>query len=221
MSQFFDKSDTQIQQDVLNEIKWDPSVTSSQICVSAKDGIVTLSGSVPHYFEKSQAEEAAHRVGGVRAVADEVQVDMMGSYQRGDTLIAEAALDDLRWNYSAPKGLQVTVENGWITLKGDAEWHYQRNEAEEAVNSLMGVRGVSNNISIRSKLQPSDVKSCIEDSLKRSALSEGHQISVAIEGDTVILTGKVHSRSEFDDAGNAAWMAPGIKAVENNVRIVQ
>ena len=221
MSKHFSKTDAQIQQDVINEIKWDPSVTSSQVSVLANDGIVTLRGSVPHYFEKSQAENAAQRVGGVRAVVDEIEVNLMGSYQRSDEQIAEAALDALEWSYSAPKGIKVTVENGWISLKGDAEWDYQRSAAEDSVSKLMGVCGVTNNISIRSKVQPSDIKSRIEEALKRSAESEGRKISVSVKGDRAILEGNVHSFGEYEDAGHAAWMAPGIITVENNIKIAQ
>jgi osmotically-inducible protein OsmY len=219
MFNFFSKTDDQIQQDVINEIKWDPSVTASQVSVLANDGIVTLRGSVPHYFEKSQAEDAAQRVGGVRAVVDEIEVNLMGSYLRSDEQIAEAALDAIEWSYSAPKGIKITVENGWITLKGDAEWDFQRTAVEDSVSKLMGVCGVTNNISIRSKVQPSDIKNRIEEALKRSAQSEGRKISVSVKDDRAILDGNVHSFAEYEDAGHAAWMAPGIVRVENNLKI--
>lgn len=219
MTHISDKTDAQIELDVINEIKWDPSVTSSQISVKTKDGIVTLRGSVPHYFEKSRAQEAAQRVAGVRAIADEMEVNLMGSYERSDEQIAEAALDALRWNYSAPTGVKVAVEKGWITLRGDCEWDYQRTAAEGAVSQLMGVCGVTNNITIQSKIQPSDIKNRIEEAFKRSAASVGRQISVSIKGDRVTLAGKVQSFDEFTDAGQAAWMAPGITSVENNIII--
>lgn len=215
------KTDSQIQQDVLNEIKWDPSVTASEVSVTANDGIVTLRGSVPHYFEKSCAENAAQRVYGVRAVADEIEVNLMGSYQRSDEQIAEAALSALEWSYSAPKDVKIVVEKGWITLKGEAEWDYQRNAAKDAVSQLMGVCGVTNNITIKSKVQPSDIKIRIEEALKRSAEIEGQNISVSVKGNKVTLTGNVHSLSESDDARHAAWMAPGVMTVENKLRISQ
>ena len=221
MFNFFDKTDTKIQQDVMNELKWDPSVTSTQISVTAKDGIVTLRGSVPHYFEKSTAEEAAQRVGGVKAIADEIEVDMMGSYLRSDSDIAEAAVNALAWSYSAPKTLKVTVEKGWITLKGETEWEFERNAAKNAVKSLMGVRGVSNDITLKSRVQPSDVKSHIEEALKRSAEAEGRNITVEVKGNHVTLTGNVHSFSEMTDAGLAAWNAPGVTLVDNNLKIAQ
>jgi osmotically-inducible protein OsmY len=221
MFNFFEKTDEQIQQDVINEIKWDPSVSSTDVSVTATDGIVTLRGSVPHYFEKSSAENAAQRVGGVRAVADEIEVELMGSYERSDVQIAEAALNALAWSYSAPKGIKVTVEKGWISLKGEADWDYQRNAAKDAVGQLMGVRGVSNLILIRTREQSSNIKTRIEDALKRSAESEERNITVSVKGDKVTLTGNVHSFSEFEDARQAAWMAPGVMSVENNLKISQ
>lgn len=221
MFNFFEKSDSQIQRDVMNELKWDPSVTDTQINVTSKDGVVTLRGSVPHYFDKSTAEEATQRVGGVRAVADEIEVDMMGSYERSDGDIAEAALNALKWNYSVPKDLKVTVEKGWITLKGETDWDFERNAAKNAVKTLMGVRGVSNNITLKAKVLPSDVKTHIEEALKRSAEAEGRKIEVSVNRDQVTLTGNVHSFAEIADAGLAAWNAPGVKMVENNLKIAQ
>ena len=221
MFNFFQKTDSQIQRDVINELKWDPSVVDSQINVTSKDGVITLRGSVPHYFDKSMAEEAAERVGGVRAVADEIEVDMMGSYEKSDSDIAETALNALEWNYAAPKSIKVTVEKGWVTLKGEADWDYERNAAKNAVSSLLGVRGVSNNITLKEKVQPSDVKTHIEEALKRSAEAEGRKIEVSVNREKVTLTGNVHSFAEIADAGLAAWNAPGVKMVENNLKISQ
>jgi osmotically-inducible protein OsmY len=221
MFNFFGKTDSQIQTDVTNELKWDPSVTDTQINVTAKDGVVTLRGSVPHFFDKSTAEEAAQRVGGVRAIADEIEVDIMGSYERSDGDIAEAALSALKWNYAAPKDLKVVVEKGWITLKGEADWDFERTAAKNSVRTLMGVRGVSNNITLKTMVLQSDVKTHIEEALKRSAEAEGRKIHVSVERDQVTLTGNVHSFAEIADAGLAAWNAPGVKRVENNLKIAQ
>ena len=222
MFNVFSKTDSQIQQDVINEILWDPSVTSTQVSVTANDGIVTLRGSVPHYYEKAQAEDAAQRVGGVRAVADEIEVNMMGSYSRSDEQIAEAALNALKWSYSVPKDIKLIVTKGWITLKGETEWDFQRTAAKDAVSQLMGVCGVTNDISIKAKkVQASDIKVRIEEALKRSAEAEGRKIDVKVEGDRVILTGNVHSFGEIEDARLAAWMAPGIISVDNKLKISQ
>ena len=221
MFNFFSKTDSQIQQDVINEIKWDPSITSTEVSVTANNGIVTLRGSVPHYFEKSKAEDAAQRVGGVRAVADELDVNLMGSFNRSDSQIAESALSALQWSYSVPGDIKVTVEKGWITLDGETEWDYQRNAAKNAVSQLLGVCGVTNNISIKTKIVISDVKKRIEESLKRSAEAEGRKISVSVSGNKATLSGNVHSFSELETARLAAWMAPGILTVENNLKISQ
>ena len=213
------KNDNEIQKDVVSELLWDPRVTSSHVSVSAKDGIVTLRGNVPHYFEKSAAEEAAQRVGGVKAVADEIEVKIMGSYERTDEDIAEAALNALAWSFSVPKGLKVVVEKGWITLSGEADWDFQRSSAKDAVSSIMGVSGVSNTITIKTSPRPPDVQLRIEEALKRSAESEGRKIKVSIKDDQVTLSGHVHSFSEIGDAGLAAWNAPGVTWVVNNLKV--
>lgn len=219
MFDFFKKTDEQIRLDVKSEMKWNPSLTSDQVSVTVKDGIATLRGTVPHYFEKNTAEESAQRVGGVRAVANELEVKMLDVDERSDQDIAEAALNALKWNYQVPEGIKVAVTKGWVTLKGEAEWDFERNAARSVVSPLMGVCGVSNEITIKSKIQPSDIKTRIEDALKRSAESEGRKIDVAVDGSRVILTGNVHSFSEVEDARLAAWYAPGVTSVENNLKL--
>ena len=217
-----EKTDTQLQQDVTNELEWDPSVTSDQISVAAHRGIVTLRGNVPHFFEKSTALKAAQRVGGVQGVADEIEVKIMGSYERTDEDIARAGLDALEWSYSAPKGVTVTVEKGWITLRGEVDWDHERTAAKKAVSQLMGVRGVSDELVIKaqkSHLQPGDIKDRIDEAFRRSALTEGNKIEVIVEGSRVTLNGKVNSFSEIGDAGVAAWFAPGVTSVENNLKL--
>ena len=214
---FFEKNDSQIQQDVLNELKSDPSVTATEVSVTASNGIVTLRGTVPHYYEKSTAENAAQRVGGVRAVCDEIKVDLVTAYERDDQQIAEAALNALKWSYAVPEGVQVTVEKGWVTLKGVAEWDYERNAARTAVSQLMGVCGVSNNITLKPKVEASDIKTRIEGALKRFAEDEGRNIKVKVDGNQVTLSGSVHSLSEIEDARAAAWNAPGVLSVKNDL----
>ncbi len=217
MFNFFNKSDAEISSDVAIELLWDPRVTSSHINVNSDRGIVTLSGTVPHYFEKKSAEHAAQRVGGVKAVADELEVK--GIFDKSDADIAEAALNALRWNYSVPDDIKLAVDSGLITLNGKVDWDYQRQSAKEAVEGLLGVRGVSNHIELKSKPQTKDIKIRIEDALKRSAEVEGKNIDVSINGDKVTLSGNVHSHAESEDARFAAWMAPGVMKVENNIVI--
>lgn len=219
MFNFFQKTDQQIQRDVMNELRWNPGITAAQISVTTNDGIVTLRGTVPHYFEKTIAVQSAQRVGGVRAVANEIEVNLLGSYERTDEDIAKAALTALEWNYQVPDGIKVTVEKGWITLKGEADWDYQRNAARDTVSPLMGVCGVSNDITIKTRILPSDIKDRIEAALKRSAEGEGRNISVDVKGNRVILSGNVHSFSEIEDARFAAWSAPGVMIVENNITL--
>jgi len=181
--------------------------------------VVTLRGSVHHYFEKYSAEKAAQRVGGVRAIADELEVNLYPEYQRSDNDIAKSALSALDWNYSVPEGVKVIVDKGWVTLQGAAEWDYERSAAKDAVATLMGVRGVSNNITLKSKVQASDVKKKIEDALKRSAETESRDINVTVSGSTVNLTGRVQSFSEAEDARLAAWSAPGVMTVNDDLKI--
>lgn len=219
MFNIFNKSDSDVKQDVLNELMWDPSVSSSEVKVSAKDGVVTLRGTVPHFTEKLAAEHAAQRVGGVKGVADELEVK--GMFEKTDEEIARVALNALKWNYSVPDNVKVSVSKGWLTLEGEAEWDYERNAAKNAVSELLDVRGVTNNIKLQSKVQSGDIKTRIEEALKRSAEAEGREINVSVQGDKVTLTGKVHSMAEKDDARMAAWMAPGIMTVDNNLTISQ
>ncbi len=219
MFNLFEKTDSQIQKDVKSELRWDPSVADSQITVTASDGIVTLRGSVPHYFEKRTAEEAAQRVGGVRAVADEIEVHIFDTNKKTDEEIAEAALNALKWNYQVPNDIKVSVDRGWITLRGETDWAFQKAAATNAVSHMIGVRGVSNELSIKAQVQPSDVKNRIEQALKRSAEREGRKINVAVKGSCVTLSGNVHSYTEIGDAAMAAWNAPGVLQVENNLKL--
>ena len=219
MFNLFKKTDSEIQNDVRTELRWDPSVADSNIKVTASDGIVTLRGNVPHFFEKRTAEEAAQRVGGVRAVADEIEVNILGPQKKSDEEIAEAALNALKWNYQVPNGIKVSVDDGWITLRGEADWAFQKEAAANAVSQMLGVRGVTNEVCIKEQLQPSDVKERIEEALKRTAEREGRKINVTVQGNCVTLSGHVHWYSEIEDARIAAWNAPGVLRVVNNLKL--
>lgn len=222
MFNFFEKKDSQIKEDVVNELRWDPCVNELNIQVNATDGIITLRGNAPHFFDKTIAEEIALGVGGVKAVANEIEVVLMNEYKKTDEEIAQAALEAIKWDYTIPKkNIKVAVSKGWITLTGEAEWNYQRTSAFKAVKKLMGVVGVTNKITIETKVQSKDVRKNIEDALKRSAEVEGRKIEVIVEGDRITLSGKVHSFWEVADAGLAAWNAPGVRMVDNNIRISQ
>jgi osmotically-inducible protein OsmY len=200
------------------ELRWDPSVPATEIGVVVKDGVVTLTGTVDTYMKKWRAEEVAHRVNGVIAVANEIQVRSIG--ERTDSDIAAAALHALSWNSTIPQGkVHVTVDKGWITLKGDVEWQYQRQEAERVVRRLLGVKGVSNLITVKPAVTPSDLKRKIEDALVRNAQVDAERITVEVQGNKAVLKGKVRSWAEREEAERVAWLAPGITSVDNQISL--
>ena len=214
------KTDAKLQQDVIEELKWDPSVGRAEIGAAARDGVVTLSGQVDTYAQKYAAEAAAKRVGGVRAVAEDLLVKPPLASTRTDTDIAHAALAAIRWDTEVPDDtLKLRVENGWITLEGTVEWNFQRSAAERAVRYLTGVRGISNLISVRPDVSVAEVRDKIENALKRSAEIDAKHISVEAHDGAVVLSGKVRSWAERTDAERAAWSAPGVSSVEDRILI--
>jgi osmotically-inducible protein OsmY len=213
-------ADTQLQTNVLDELKWRPSVNSAHIGVTAKNGVVTLTGQVAHYAEKSSAEEAAKGVYGVQGLANDITVEIVGTHKRTDQDLAEAALNAMKWDYEVPNDkVKIVVKNGWLTLTGTLDWQYQKDAAARCVRNLMGVIAVSNDIKIKPEAKWSDVKSKIEDSFRRNADLEARRISVSTDSGTVTLTGSVDSWRERDQATWAAWSAPGVTSVKNEVTI--
>ena len=216
------RSDNDIRKDVLAELDWEPSLRNDDIAVAVRDGVVTLSGFADSYADKWRAERVTSGINGVKAVANDIQVKLPSSSQRTDPDIARAAVDALKWNISVPQDrIKVKVDSGWVTLEGDVDFYFQKQAAERAVRYLIGVKGVSNLISVRSTTKPSpaEVKQKIREALERSALYDADHIDVDVTGNKVILRGTVRSYSEWRDAERAARNAPGVTEVENKVTI--
>jgi osmotically-inducible protein OsmY len=202
----------------LAELSWDARLQPNEIGVIVKDGVVTLTGWVDSYSKKWYAEDAAHRVNGVKAVANDIELKLAG--ERTDSDIAAAALHALQWDTVVPKDkIAVTVSRGWVTLKGQVPWHYQKEEAERVVRRLLGVNGVINEIVVKPQVTPTEVKKKIQDALVRSATIDAGKITVEVQGSKAILKGSVRAWAEREQAERAAWSAPGISSVENRITL--
>jgi osmotically-inducible protein OsmY len=212
------RTDSEIESYVREELRWDPDLEPSDIAISVKDGVVALAGFVRSYIERYEAEKAAKRVAGVIAVANDIEVRLPGLDQRPDPEIARDAATALKNQLPVSyEQIKAVVRNGWLTLEGDAEWQYQRQTAEQAVRRIKGVKGITNDIKIKPRVEPSDIKQKIMDAFRRSAEVDANQITVETRGGEVILKGKVRSWTERDEAERAAWRAPGVTNVEDRI----
>ncbi len=212
------RTDSQIQRDIMDELKWEPSLRDEDIAVAVRDGVVTLAGFVDSYANKWRAERVASGVRGVKALANDLEVKLPTSSSRPDPDIARAALDALKWNVLVPNDrIKVKVEKGWLTLEGDVDWNFEREEAERSVRYLTGVLGVTNLVTVRARPTPSDIKQKIKETLERSAEFDADRITVEVDGHTVVLRGTVRSFAEKRDAERAARKAPGVTKVENDL----
>ena len=212
------RSDEEIRSSVTLELEWDPKISSQDIAVAVKDAVVSLTGFVPSYWEKEEAEKAAKRVYGVRGVADDLEVRLLS--ERTDPEIARDAVQALESHTSIPDDkVKVTVRKGVLTLEGRVDWQYQKLSAKSAVSSLKGVSAVINDIEVKPQVSPKEIKSKIEDSLRRNAELDARRITVDTDGGTVRLYGSVRSWVERDEAENAAWFAPGVTMVDSHIAI--
>lgn len=215
------KSDSQLQRDVVEELAWDPQVGRGEIGVAASGGVVTLGGQVNSYAKKTAALKAAERVTGVRAVADELKVQLPSSSLRTDVDVAHAVADALRWDVEVPDDkVKARVDSGWVWLDGEVEWEYQRSAAVRAVRYLTGVVGVSTNIAIKKHAWAPEVRDRITNALKRNAELDAAQITVEAWDGKVTLKGNVHSWSARGDAERAAWSAPGVTMVKDEITVL-
>ncbi|HEX6913353.1 MAG TPA: BON domain-containing protein [Longimicrobium sp.] len=210
-----------LRDDVLNELAFEPSVDEAGLGVAVTDGVVTLTGHVKSYAAKMAAERAVKRVRGVHGIANDLKVELWSGFQRDDTDIAHAAVNALRWNTWLPQdAVTVTVKDGWVTLDGTLPWQYQKVEAERAVQHLLGVKGVSNQIALKPRVQAVQVERSVQSAFQRAASLDARGVHVETSGSIVILRGTVRSWAEHEDAERAAWSVPGVTGVRNELAIV-
>jgi osmotically-inducible protein OsmY len=212
------KTNQELQTDVQNAIKWEPLLNAAEIGVTAKDGVVSLTGVVDSYLKKLEAENAAKKVIGVKALVEKIEVKFPSAWSKTNAEIAHEVITALEANWSVPKDkVTVKVEDGWVTLEGELPWNYQKEAAKSAVHYLTGVKGVTNNIKIKSESHDLIEKHDVENAIGRSWAVDDSDIQVAVSGTTVTLSGTVDSWYQKEEAGRIAWNTPGIWHVKNEL----
>lgn len=209
--------DQRLRDAIIAELDFDPRVNDEHIGVSVKDGVVALTGSVESLTEKWAAEDAVLRIRGVAAIAEDLQVDLPAEHRRDDADVARACAEAIHWDAWLPRTVAVTVQDGYVTLSGIVDWDYQRGEAENTVRRIMGVRGIANEIALRPRIATTQVAREIARAFERNAQLEAHAISVTADRGTVTLRGRVRNWTEWAAATRAAWSAPGVEAVDNEL----
>jgi osmotically-inducible protein OsmY len=214
------KKNDELQKDVQDAIQWEPLLNAAEIGVTAKDGVVSLTGVVDSYAKKMQAEHAAKRVIGVKALVEHIEVKIPNQWTKTDIEIANDVLEILKSNFYVPyKHLKITVENGWVTLDGELPWDYQREAVKEAVKCLRGVKGLTSNMGIKSDVRNAIKQKDVENAIARSGLMDNTHIMVNVSDTTLTLTGTVNSLFQKEEAGRIAWNTPGISQVNNDLTI--
>lgn len=214
------KTDAEIQKNVMEELKWESAIHSSDIGVAVKNGVVTLSGTVDTYMEKKAAEKATLKVAGVKGIAEDIEIKLTYRDQKTDAELAQAVVNSLKWNVLVPDDkIKIKVENAWVTAEGMVDWAYEKNAVRDAISGIVGVKGISNLVKVTPKINPDDVKKKISAAFERSASIDANSIRIEDIGNKVILTGKVRSYAEKREAERVAWNAPGVAAVENNIEV--
>lgn len=210
--------DSEIERDVKDELQWDPDLDATDIAISVKTGVVSLTGYVRSYTDKYEAEAAAKRVAGVVGIANDLEVRVPSMDERPDPDIARDAVTAIKAQLPISwENIKVVVKNGWVTLEGSVEWQYQKNTAETAVRRIKGVRGVINSITLRPRVKPDDIKRKIEDAFRRNAEVDANRIQVEGNGSEITLKGTVRSWIEREEAERVAWSAPGVTRVEDRI----
>jgi len=214
------KVDKDMRQEVLDALDWEASITSGDIGVGVSSGVVTLTGYVPTFAQKRTAERTALRVSGVKGIANDLVVKLPKKKERTDTDIAKAAVRAIRWHTELPQDtISVQVRDGWVTLEGTVDWNYQRERAADVVRPLTGLRGLTNTLTVAPRATSSDIRDRIRNALEREVNREAKNLVIEIDGDTVRLSGVVHSWIERRNAERAAWSAPGITDVVNDLEV--